>query len=288
MTLPVGGTRTPSTPFFPQWIERAWNATAAFAVKAFKEIAQVAQDIKDNPNSVVKALKITVFSTMLARQLTNNPAIAESFTSRVAKANGLVDVFNTVPDANYFVSGAYKKDNIADNIANGIFLGADIAGIGFWLEDLQLPLLGKISELVGKIPVLNQIPFSLSQAVTGAVGAAFAFLGVGAVIKLAQAYKGDKNIDKTQAWLDLAWAVVEVVSKTFILLGLAQIAIFGTFGLVGLGIAGSALGIASSVYGSYAERAKQQRFDAENRAHAVQVRQHDQQLADNYAQQHAA
>lgn len=191
----------------------------------------------------------------------------------------------------------YKKEEPIKLPFMGIFrtslIAADVGGIFLWCSDRGVFDLGdwstRITEKISGFAHISRI--GLGNIVRGVVGVAFTFLAADAIKRLVTRPDADtpqKKIttERTQAFLDLAWAVTEVAFKVFALAGVATI-IGGALGLValcGLGAIASSVGIASGLY-KYITSKEDDDVKNKNRVQAKKeaIEAHNQRMFDQAA-----
>lgn len=222
----------------------ACSSLIAIAKSALTELASALSNIKDSPNALVKALKLTNLAILTARAYTGNSTFQQPLAMRINNNINLIDTFCIFDDANVFISGKCRDLNFFDNLSNALFLTADIGGVALWLQELNLIKLETIANSVGTTAK------HFGSALTGLAGVAFAAMGISAAYRLGNELLNPQvNVPRSrQIVIELAWSVLEVVSKTFLLLGIANVFVIGGLGLIGLSALATTVGIISFVH----------------------------------------
>lgn len=220
------------------------STVVSIAKSALDELVAALSNIKDSPSALVKALKLGGLAILSTRMHTKNNTLHQPIAMRINNNINLMDTFCIFDDANVFISGQYRDLNLFDKLSNGFFLTADIGGFVLWLDELRLTKFATLADSVG----ISAKYFGSS--LTTLAGLGFAAMGISKAYKLVNELRSvNPNPARTrQITIELAWAVTEVVSKTFLLLGVANIFVIGGLGLIGLSALATSIGIISFVH----------------------------------------
>lgn len=233
----------PSSSFLDAPI-KAVSCIVRIAKSALDEWIAALANIKDNPSALVKALKLTSFAIQATRIQTGNTAFQEPLAARVNNNINLMDTFGIFDDFYTLVSEKYRSLNLFDKFSTWSFFAADVGGVGLWLDEVRLIDLNKIANNIGTTTS------KIGPSLTGFAGLGFATMGLSAVYRLYQETQ-DKNPNPTrsrQLVIELAWATMEVFSKTILLLALANVIAVSALTLIAISAVATAVGIISFVH----------------------------------------
>ncbi|MEX1012765.1 MAG: hypothetical protein WD595_02565 [Waddliaceae bacterium] len=121
-----------------------------------------------------------------------------------------------------------KGEPVLQTHANIMFLGAEIASVALFLNDLNLVDVGEFAAKTILNPIAN-----------GLVGIAYALKGVQSVVDIAKADTGKKRLIGI---LTLIQSIAEVTFRTCLIVGGV-----GTFGLAILGVSAAGMGVACAL-----------------------------------------
>lgn len=217
---------------------------------ALKAIVGFSELLKDT-SAFYATLKFSV-NALSAFTLAFNPSF--SFAGVIQKFSAqqdLMDAFEGFSGLDYVVNNKKAEHTPLKAAANYLFFGAAIGSVGIFAQQIGLANFSSVSSLLSKVPlagVASQL--TLGQATTGLAAVAFALLTVDSARKLVDP---DNKDDKKKLMLDLAHSVTEVALCTALLTRQVN-----QPGLLALGMAAGALGMASHLYGNKAFAAVKQ------------------------------
>lgn len=212
-----------------------------------KETTSIGQGIKGGVQKTIKLIaeakndSSTIVNLLkMAGYIFAGISFKGGASTSLAAASEMADTVQIFADVDYFVNQKYKeKGETAFTIA-GTFsiLAAEVGGVALWLGQLGVINLAKISESIGRIPVIGVVSkVALGSIAKGFAVVGFTFLGADAVYKMTKSQTG---VQRRQSILDLARSVAEVAFGVAILAGaftgVAGIVAFAVCGVITAGI----------------------------------------------------
>lgn len=241
----------PQSPIVPP-ISSSWldtptqivNTVVSVAKCVFDEFIKALANIKDDPSTLVKGIKLIGLGIMAHRIDSGDFTWQQPVAVRINANSNLIDTLGIFDDANFFISGKYKEENAFESLSNSFFLKADIGGFMLWLDELKITNFAKLSESFG----LRAAYFGTSLTATAGLG--FAAMGASSIYKLAQEFQkpNPNQVRIRQNLIKLAWSSAEVASKTLLVLAATNLFVIGGMGLIALSAVATTIGIISFVH----------------------------------------
>lgn len=189
--------------------------------------------LKNDSNSLVSLIRVSgyIFTGYnFARGRFTDPNRSNILT----QSSDMIETAQIFSDIDYLLNRKYKNDGkwaIAGNVS--LFF-SDICGVFLWLNELTVIQLAKISNALGKVPVLKVLAkVTLINVVKCTYTAGYALLGFDAIYRLVHE---KETIKKRQAALDLASCTAEVAFGIFLLSGGTSVPLYISFGIVAAGL----------------------------------------------------
>lgn len=224
-------------------------------VEGAKKVVWAVFQIKEDPSALQQGIKLANFGLMGMGAVIGHHKFIGNFNKDSNIASDLIDALQIVSDADYFFNARFIDDikdgrymNILARIA---FVISDVGTTILWAAELGILQLGKIVEVMGKVPVLNMIAkIPLSHVVNKATLVGYALWVADAFQRIIMK---ETFADKLQAILDLAQCGLEVTIRVFVIFGGTNPIV-----LITLGVTAAGFGAATFLYKTYQGQKKEE------------------------------